>query len=199
MQHFQDALSILAALQIFFSIFLLKLGIKWTRFSNSIRNFDLSLISFKWFLFETQKYYIANQTASNIIDIDIKLLFYFTNGYIHNVAWTLNNVVKVENVETGNVASTISNVFNINVEINKVSLTLFNVANFNIDIHNVVSTLIWRCPAWQRHFNLTTTLKQRWNVCSGFPTSLFVPNVLISLTTSSSNTWDKLKVFPFRS
>ena len=28
-----------------------------------------------------------------------------------------------------------------------------------------VSTLIWRCKTSQRHINLKTTLKRRWNVC----------------------------------
>ena len=34
-----------------------------------------------------------------------------------------------------------------------------------VDVHNVVSTLIWRCPTSRCNINLTTTLKQRGNVC----------------------------------
>ena len=32
-------------------------------------------------------------------------------------------------------------------------------------VHNVISTLIWNCATSQRHINLKTTLKRRWNVC----------------------------------
>ena len=32
-------------------------------------------------------------------------------------------------------------------------------------VQNVISTLIWNCATSQRHINLKTTLKRRWNVC----------------------------------
>ena len=46
--------------------------------------------------------------------------------------------IDVEN----DVASTLSNVVQINVEINNVDSTLFNVVNSDVDVHNIVSTLI---------------------------------------------------------
>ena len=67
-------------------------------------------------------------------------------------------------VQNSNTASTLPNIVNSNVE-RDVNLTLFNVLNFNVDIHNAVSTLTWHCPTSQRYITLTTTLRQRWNVC----------------------------------
>ena len=52
---------------------------------------------------------------------------------------------------------------NFDVENNNGVSTLPSV--INIMLFNVVSTLTWRCPVSQRHINLTTTLKRRWNVC----------------------------------
>ena len=63
---------------------------------------------------EVQNYYLVFESR----------LIFFSNGHIHNVVWTLPNVVKID-VENENVAS-----------------TLPNVVQFNVDIHNVVSTLI---------------------------------------------------------
>ena len=57
------------------------------------------------------------------------------------------------------------NVVQINFEISNVDVTFFNIVNFNVDVYSIVSTLIWRCATSQRHINLKTTLKQRWNVC----------------------------------
>ena len=68
------------------------------------------------------------------------------------------------NVENDNIVLTLSNVAQINFEIDNIDSTLFNVVNFKFDIHNIVSTLIWRCMMSQRHINLKTTLKKRWNV-----------------------------------
>ena len=68
-------------------------------------------------------------------------LYFFSNGHIRNVVWTLPNVVKID-VENENVASTLPNVVHFNVEKHNVVSTLFYVVNFNVDIHNVVSTLI---------------------------------------------------------
>ena len=100
--------------------------------------------------------------------LKLKIFFcsfhFFANGRIHNVVSTMINAVKLE-VKNNNLVSTLSKVVNINVEIDNVNSTLFNVVNFNVDKHNVVSTLIWRCLTSRRHTNLTTTLKQRWNVC----------------------------------
>ena len=82
----------------------------------------------------------------------IFFLLLFENGHIHNV-------VK-HRVENNNIVSMLSNVVNINVD-----STLFYVVNFSVDIYNIVSTLIWHCPTSWRHTTLTTTLRQRWNVC----------------------------------
>ena len=68
------------------------------------------------------------------------------------------------NVGNDNIVLTLSNVAQINFEIDNIDSTLFNVVNFKFDIRNIVSTLIWRCTMSQRHINLKTTLKQRWNV-----------------------------------
>ena len=87
----------------------------------------------------------------------------FANGHIHSVVSRLINIVKLD-VENSNVVLTLSKVVNINVEINNVGSTSYYVVNSIVDIHNVVSTLIWRCPTSERHINLKTTLKQRWNV-----------------------------------
>ena len=65
MQHFQVVIRAFAALQIFFTIFLLKWGIKSTRFWNSSLNlefsvFNVSFIFFSFFFFlEAQKYFFA--------------------------------------------------------------------------------------------------------------------------------------------
>ena len=85
-------------------------------------------------------------------------LIIFSNGHIHNIVWTLSNVVKIY-VENDNVVSTVSNIVQMNVEMDNVDLTLFNVVNFSVDVHTVVSTLIWRCVTSRRHINLKTMLK----------------------------------------
>ena len=87
MQHFHVSM-MFACLQIFFSIFLLKCAIKWTRSWNSSRNFEFRVISLKRFLFETWKYFIA-VNSSFIFQL-------FAPGHIHNVSSTLVNVVKFD-------------------------------------------------------------------------------------------------------
>ena len=88
----------------------------------------------------------------------------FQNNHIHNVVSTLINVVNLD-AENNNIVSTLSNAVNINIEIDNVDSRLFDVVNFNVEIHNVVSTLIWHCLTLQHHITLSTTLRQRWNVC----------------------------------
>ena len=94
----------------------------------------------------------------------IKWVIFFENDHIHNFVLTLINVVKLD-VENNYIVSMLSNVVNINLEIDNVDLTSFKVVNFSVQIHNVVSMLIWRCSMSRRHITLTTTLRQRWNVC----------------------------------
>ena len=91
------------------------------------------------FFFETQKYYYV-LGSKFIFCFFYKWSFIFTTLF-----WQLN-------------------IIQINIQINNVDSTLFNVANSNFDVHNVVSTLIWFCPMSRCHINLTTTLKQCWNV-----------------------------------
>ena len=66
-------------------------------------------------------------------------IYLFSNGHIHNVVWTLPNIVIID-VESDNIAS-----------------MLFNIVNSFTDAHNVVSTLIWRCATSRR----ISTWKQR--------------------------------------
>ena len=152
MQIFHDIIRIFAALQILFLIFPLKWGIMSTRFWNSNLNLEFSVFVLFVYLFIFSK---------------LKIFFWsfqlFVNGRIHNVVLTLINVVKLD--FENNVVSMLYSVVNINVKIDSIDLTLFNMLNFNIEIHNFFSTLTWRCSMLQRHINLTTTLKQRWNVC----------------------------------
>ena len=89
--------------------------------------------------------------------------YFFSNSHIHNVVWTLPNVVKID-VENENVAS-----------------TLPNVVQFNVDIHNVVSTLIWCCATSRDHINLKTTLNRRWNFARHCHPRLPKPNLKILL------------------
>ena len=140
MQHFYYITKIFEALQIFFSMFLSKWGIKSTKFWNSSLNLEFLIFNFN-FLFFSRFFWSSN------FFLLFFTLYFFENGHIHNVASTLSNVV------------------NINVDIENVDSTLFNVVNFNVDIHNIVSTLVWRRPTSRSHINLTTTLKQCWNVC----------------------------------
>ena len=107
-------------------------------------------------------------------------LYFFSNGHIRNVVWTLPNVVKID-VENENVASTLPNVVHFNVEKHNVVSTLFYVVNFNVDIHNVVSTLIWCCATSRGHINLKTTLNWRWNFARHCHPRLPKPNLKILL------------------
>ena len=102
---------------------------------------------------EVQNYYFVFESR----------LIFFSNGHIHNVVWTLPNVVKID-VENENVAS-----------------TLPNVVQFNVDIHNVVSTLIWCCATSRGHINLKTTLNRRWNFARHCHPRLPKPNLKILL------------------
>ena len=81
--------------------------------------------------FEVQKYYFVFESM---------LIYFFSNGHIHNIVSTLPNVVKID-LENDNVVSTLSNVIQFNVEEYNVVSTLSYV-NFHVDIHNVVSKLI---------------------------------------------------------
>ena len=127
---------VFAALQLFFNIFFLKLGVKWRRLWNSIKSFEFNVFTLKWLF----------------------LCVFLRNDHFQNVVFTLTNVVKLD-VEKDNVVSTLSNVAHINVEIHNVDLMLFDVVNSNIEIHNVVLTLIWSCIKSRRHINQ----KQHWN------------------------------------
>ena len=67
------------------------------------------------------------------------LLFFFSNGHIHNVASTLPKVAI--DVENDIVVLKLSSVVQTNDEIGNDDLTLFIIVNLNVDRHNVVSTL----------------------------------------------------------
>ena len=99
-QRFHDVITF-AALQIFFSVLLLKWGIKPTRFWNSSLNLMFSIFSFFLsFFFKLKKIFSSFQL--------------FANGHIQNVVSTLINVVKLD-VESNNIVSTLSNVVNVSV------------------------------------------------------------------------------------
>ena len=141
-QHFHDIIRIFSGLQIFFSILLLKSGIKSTRFWNS--------------------------SISLRFSVRIRFQFLFLNVILTTVfrCWSTfwNSTLKVTMLfwQSQRLLA------NTNVEIDNVDSTMFNVASFKVDIHLVVSTLIWLCPTLRRHIN-PTTLKQRWNVaCETF-------------------------------
>ena len=138
MQHFHDIMRTFAALQIFFSIFLLKCRIKSRRF---------------WKVVETWS------SAYSITFFKLKNIFLLFS----TCCLMIINVMKL-NIEKINVLLLLSNVVNVNIEVNNVYSTLFNIFNFNVDIHNVTSTLIWQCPTSRRRINVTTTLKQCWNI-----------------------------------
>ena len=120
------------------------------------------IITFKLKLHKSWYICIIHQSRSIIKHAWTYLIF--ANEHIDNVVSTLINVVKLD-VENNNIVSTLSNVVNINVEKSNIDSALFNIKNFNADKHNVVSTLIWHWLTSQRHVNLKTTLKQRWNLC----------------------------------
>ena len=86
----------------------------------------------------------------------------FRNGHFHNVILTFANVVKLD-VKNDNVVLTLSNVFHIYIEMCNIESTLFDF----VDSIVVVSRLIWHCLTSRRHISQKTTLKKRWNVCSG--------------------------------
>ena len=67
------------------------------------------------------------------------LLFFFSNGHIHNVVSTLPKVAI--DVENDIVVLKLSSVVQTNDEIGNDDLTLFIIVNLNVDRHNVVSTL----------------------------------------------------------
>ena len=67
------------------------------------------------------------------------LLFFFSNGHIHNVVSTLPKVAF--DVENDIVVLKLSSVVQTNDEIGNDDLTLFIIVNLNVDRHNVVSTL----------------------------------------------------------
>ena len=134
-------LRIVAALQIFFCIFLLKWGTNWRRFWVQRILWSSKILFCFW----------------------LEASFFCSNGHIHNVVLTLTKVVKID-IENVNVASTLSNIVQINVEIEDVDSMLFNVVNFNVDVHDVALTLIWHFATSRRHINLKTTLKRRWKL-----------------------------------
>ena len=146
----------------------LKAESKPTRFWNSSLNLEVGVLNF--FLLFFQKMHFCSFQR-------------FATGHIHNVVLTLINVVKLD-VENNNIVSTLSKLVSIKVEIDNVDSTLFNVESFNVDKYNFLSTLIWRCLTSQRHINLITTLKQRWNACWGilnYPMNYGTPKITIAL------------------
>ena len=74
------------------------------------------------------------------------LIFFFSNGHIHNVVSTLPNVVKIyfenDNVVKMKMIIYVENDNVVQIEIDSVDSTLLNVLNFNVDVHNVASALI---------------------------------------------------------
>ena len=84
MHHYHVVIRILAILQTFSSIFLLKWGIKPTRFSKSSLKLEFSVFSFTFF------------KLKNLCSFQL-----FANGHIHNVS-TLIKVLKLD-VESKNV------------------------------------------------------------------------------------------------
>ena len=141
-QHFHDIIRIFSGLQIFFSILLLKSGIKLTRFWNSSISLGFSVRIRFQFLFLNVILTTVFRCWSTFWNSTLKVTMLF---------WQSQRLLA-----------------NINVEIDSVDSTMFNVASFKVDIHLVVSTLIWLCLTLRRHINLTT-LKQRWNVaCETF-------------------------------
>ena len=143
-------LRVFPALQMFFSIIVLKWGIKWTRLWKSSRTFEFSIFSFKWFLFEPQKYFVASNSRF--------IFIFLAYGHIHNVVSKLVKVVNLD-VKNDNVVSTLSNVVNISTKIDNVDSTLFNVVTFKVDVKNNDPILVWRFPTSRRHTNLTMLLK----------------------------------------
>ena len=89
MQHFHDIIRIFAALEIFFSMFLLKSGIKSTRFGNSSISLGFSVFDFNFFFNPNQKYFFT-------------FFNFFANGHIGNFVSMLINVVKLD-IENNNV------------------------------------------------------------------------------------------------
>ena len=128
----------------FFSEFLLKWGVKSTRFWNISLNLEFSTVNLK-ILFSFFLCFFKN----------IFLLFStFANDHIYKAVSTLINVVKFD-VKNNNFVSTLPNVVNIKVEIDNVDSTLFNVVNSNVNIQNVVFHVV------SRRFNVEYT----WCVC----------------------------------
>ena len=142
-QYFHDIIRIFSSLQIFFSIFLLKSGIKLTRFWNSSISLGFSVRIRFQFLF-----------------LISKILFLLFSPFLKMVilttvfrCWsTWNSTLKV----TMLLWRSRRLLANINVEIDNVDSTIFNIASFKVDIHLVVSTFILLCPTLRHHINLTT-------------------------------------------
>ena len=83
-------------------------------------------IKFKRFLFEDQKYFF----------LEVSLVLFFLNGFIHNAVFTLQNVMKMD--IKNDVTSMLFEVVQINVDIGNVDLTLLNVVNSNVDVHKLL-------------------------------------------------------------
>ena len=127
-------------MQIFFSMFLLKRGIKSTRFWNNSLNLELSVLNL---IFYSKIRFFSFQI--------------FANGHNYYVFSALINVVKL--VVEKNTVSTLPNVVNIYVEIGNIDCRLFNVAHSTL----TNTTLFQRWFDVVRSREVISTQQKCWN------------------------------------